>query len=60
MPLSNQAYDEQVVLRVQYMQQAMVTMMCALLTAMVAKYVHSIEIKQEDSKEEKVFVETMF
>jgi len=35
-------------------------MMCALLTAMVAKYVHQIEIKDEDSKDEKIFVETMF
>lgn len=42
------------------MQQAMVTMMCALMCAMVSKYIHSIEIKKEDSKEEKVFVETMF
>ena len=38
----------------------MVTMMCALITAMIAKYVHQIEIKHEENKEEKIWVETMF
>lgn len=38
----------------------MVTMMFALLTAMMAKYVHSIEIKKRESVEEKQYVETMF
>ena len=42
------------------MQQAMVTMMCALMTAMVAKYVHQIEIKVDDNRDEKIFVETLF
>jgi len=31
----------------------MVTMMFALLTAMMARYVHSIEIKKKDSVDEK-------
>ena len=35
-------------------------MMCALLTAMVAKYVHGIKIEHEESKEEKEYVERMF
>ena len=42
------------------MQSAMVFMMFALMCAMVAKYVHSIEIHKKESVDEKVFVETMF
>ena len=34
--------------------------MLALGCAMIAKYVHKIEIKEEASKEQKEFVETMF
>ena len=55
-----QAQDENTILRVNYMQQSMVTMMFALMTAMVAKYVHAIEIHKKESMEEKQFVETMF
>ena len=33
------------------MQAAMVTMMCALLTAMVAKYVHGIKVEHDASKD---------
>ena len=42
------------------MQQAMVTMMMALLMAMIAKYVHGIKVEHEESKEEKEYVERMF
>ena len=38
----------------------MVTMMCALMTAMVSKYVHNIKLEHEESKEEKEYVERMF
>lgn len=34
--------------------------MFALVTAMMAKYVHMIEIHKKESMEEKQFVETMF
>ena len=54
------AADEAMIMRVQYMQQAMVTMMFALLTAMMAKYVNGIEIHKRDSMEQKQWVEVMF
>ena len=60
MPQGAAAVDEANIRRVGYMQQAMVTMMCALLTAMVAKYVHGIKVEHEASKEEKEYVERMF
>ena len=59
-PQGAAAVDEANIRRVGYMQQAMVTMMCALLTAMVAKYVHGIKVEHDGSKEEKEYVERMF
>ena len=59
-PVGAQARNENTILRVQYMQQAMVFMMFSLMCAMVARYVKSIEIHKKESVDEKVFVETMF
>ena len=60
LPQGAAAQDELQIRRVEYMQSAMVTMLCALLNAMIAKYVHQIEIHKKESVDEKQFVVTMF
>ena len=60
MPQGAEAHDELEILRSEYIQKAMVSLLSVILNMMLAKYVKGIKLVKKDSEEERDFVLSIF
>ena len=60
MPRGVQAHDELTIIRNEYTQKAMISLVSVILNAYIVRYIKAIELKKEESHEERDFVVSIF